>query len=106
MIARRGFLGAILAAGVAPAFVRAGVLMPVKEIWVPPPIVAPSGQLGHVASKFYEMEIGRVEGFRFIESPTLHDIRKAVKAIKPKHISGESYYAFVHSKRAREWPFA
>lgn len=37
MIARRSFLGAILAAGVAPAFVRAGVLMPVKEIWVPGP---------------------------------------------------------------------
>ena len=36
MIQRRGFLGAILAAGIAPAFVRAGVLMPVKEIWVPP----------------------------------------------------------------------
>lgn len=29
---RRGFLGAILAAGFAPAFVGASVLMPVREI--------------------------------------------------------------------------
>lgn len=35
MIQRRSFLGVILAAGVAPAFVRSGVLMPVKEIWTP-----------------------------------------------------------------------
>lgn len=33
---RRGFLGAILAAGMAPAFVGAKVLMPVKQIIVPP----------------------------------------------------------------------
>lgn len=37
MLKRRSFLASILAAGVAPAFVRAGVLMPVKEIWVPEP---------------------------------------------------------------------
>lgn len=35
---RRGFLGAILATGMAPAFVKAGVLMPIKTIWTPPPI--------------------------------------------------------------------
>jgi hypothetical protein len=36
---RRSFLGSILAACAAPAFVRAGVLMPIKEpIWVPPSI--------------------------------------------------------------------
>jgi len=32
---RRGFLQAILAAGVAPAFVGSGVLMPVRELWTP-----------------------------------------------------------------------
>lgn len=36
MTTRRGFLGAILAAGVAPAFAGSGVLMPVKKLWVPP----------------------------------------------------------------------
>lgn len=35
MLKRRSFLAGILAASVAPAFVRSGVLMPVKEIWVP-----------------------------------------------------------------------
>lgn len=39
MIQRRSFLGAILASGLAPAFVRSGVLMPVKEVWVPPVVV-------------------------------------------------------------------
>lgn len=32
---RRGFLGAMLAAGIAPLIVKAGVLMPVKKIVVP-----------------------------------------------------------------------
>ena len=32
MITRRGFLGAILAAGVAPAVVKAGNLMPVRPV--------------------------------------------------------------------------
>lgn len=36
MTTRRGFLGAILAAGVAPAFVGSNVLMPVKKLWTPP----------------------------------------------------------------------
>lgn len=36
MTTRRGFLGAILAAGMAPAVVKAGVLMPIKrEVWTP-----------------------------------------------------------------------
>jgi hypothetical protein len=33
---RRSFLGAILAAGVAPAFAGSGVLMPVRKLWTPP----------------------------------------------------------------------
>ena len=35
MIQRRGFLGSILAAGMAPAFVGAKVLMPVRAIAMP-----------------------------------------------------------------------
>lgn len=34
---RRGFLGAILAAGMAPAIVKAEILMPCRRIIVPPP---------------------------------------------------------------------
>jgi hypothetical protein len=36
---RRGFLGGIFAAGIAPAFVGASVLMPVKKIIAPPEFV-------------------------------------------------------------------
>ena len=32
---RRGFLGAILAAGVAPAFIGSSILMPVRKIVIP-----------------------------------------------------------------------
>jgi hypothetical protein len=32
---RRGFLGAILAAGAAPVFVGSSILMPVKRVWAP-----------------------------------------------------------------------
>ena len=33
MINRRGFLQSILAAGIAPAVVGSGILMPVRQIW-------------------------------------------------------------------------
>lgn len=32
---RRGFLGAILAAGVAPVFIKSNILMPVRSIFIP-----------------------------------------------------------------------
>lgn len=39
MIARRSFLSGILAAGMAPAIVKAGILMPLApRIWVPDPL--------------------------------------------------------------------
>jgi Rieske Fe-S protein len=42
MTTRRGFLGAMLAAAVAPAFVKADILMPVRKIIVPSAeIIAP-----------------------------------------------------------------
>lgn len=47
-------MASILAAGVAPAFVRSGVLMPVKEIWVPEPhkffaaVMRPNGEVEYV----------------------------------------------------------
>lgn len=36
MTTRRGFLSAALAACAAPAYVKAGILMPVKKVWTPP----------------------------------------------------------------------
>lgn len=33
---RRSLLGAMLAACAAPAYVKAGILMPVRQIWTPP----------------------------------------------------------------------
>jgi len=38
-ITRRGFLQAILAAGVAPAVIDSGVLMPVRKIVTSPPLI-------------------------------------------------------------------
>lgn len=40
-IKRRGFLGAILAAGVAPAFIGSSILMPVKAIALPAALDVP-----------------------------------------------------------------
>lgn len=89
MIARRGFLAALLALGAAPAIVRASSLMPIKapKVWVP------------------EMEIGVYEGFRFIESPvlalTIARIRQMAAEARVasgvyERISGD-YIAFAHS---------
>lgn len=39
MMRRRGFLGSILAAGFAPAFIGSQVLMPVKAITKPQPMI-------------------------------------------------------------------
>jgi hypothetical protein len=36
MTSRRGFLGGILAAAIAPVFIRPEVLMPVRQITAPP----------------------------------------------------------------------
>jgi hypothetical protein len=59
MTTRRSFLGAILAAGVAPAAIGSGILMPVRKI----ARVDPFGQFGFV----------QWDNFRFIESPMLYE---------------------------------
>ena len=38
---RRGFMKAILLAGVAPAFIPSGILTPVRKLIVPPGLVLP-----------------------------------------------------------------
>lgn len=45
MTTRRSFLGSILAAGMAPAIVKAEILMPVRKIIVPPTLI--TGEIGH-----------------------------------------------------------
>lgn len=46
---RRGFLGAILAAGVAPAFVGSSVLMPIRKLFIPrgPFVTIDDGEIVH-----------------------------------------------------------
>ena len=57
---RRGFLGAILAAGVSPAFVSSGILMPIKRpIEVPPLFTAEDIEHG----LFYGMQPGDIVTF-------------------------------------------
>lgn len=49
MVTRRGFLNGILAAGVAPYVVTtAGVLMPVRKLWVPDDYIMVGDEIGHV----------------------------------------------------------
>lgn len=65
---RRGFLKGILAAGVAPAVVGSGILMPVRKLIMP-------------------MEIGTWEGFTFVQSGsgatsrTVQDALRAADAV-------------------------
>lgn len=47
ILSRRGFLAGIIAAGMAPAIVRAGIIMPIKPqlIVAPPPLIIERGGL-------------------------------------------------------------
>ena len=74
---RRGFLQSILAAGVAPAFVGASILMPVRKIWTPPEPIWNGfaygryviiGNAGHTVVTIDAMEHGGVK------HPTPHPI--------------------------------
>jgi hypothetical protein len=62
MTTRRSFLGSILAAGMAPAIVKAEILMPVRKIIVPPPI--------------YRGEIGSLYGFSIISQDCVLDAQR------------------------------
>lgn len=74
MIARRGFLHAILAAGMAPAVVKASSLM---RIVVPSTTILRPGDAGYTdtfcelehSMPLFKGEIGHYEKIRFIESP-------------------------------------
>lgn len=97
MMNRRGFLGAILASGMAPAIGHAGILMPVRSIILPPRLSEKGVYIsedmpldphpwkywmdlheaqadfnralrnGEPVEHFYE-EVGSFESFRFIRS--------------------------------------
>jgi hypothetical protein len=73
---RRGFLASILAAGVAPAAIGSGVLMPIKRIVLPEylEIVDPTVN-ALIYATLYPMEIGRYEGFRYITSQQMQELR-------------------------------
>lgn len=68
MISRRGLLGAMLAAAVAPAVVRASSLMPIAA----PKIILPP--------TLFTGEIGVLEGFRVITTPTFWDLSLVTEA--------------------------
>lgn len=62
MTTRRGFLGAMLAAAVAPAIVRAQSLMPIQA-----PKIVTVDAIARIKAEILRGELGRVDGFRFIE---------------------------------------
>lgn len=74
MTTRRSLLGAMLAACAAPAYVKAGILMPVRQIVVPDPF----GQRGYVSWPWYQdrivmnedwMEPGKLWGHSHVNTP-------------------------------------
>lgn len=93
MMNRRGFLASILAAGVAPAAIGSGVLMPIKRIVLPAycEILDPTMDALSYPSKFlYPMEIGRYENVRFIESKVVHQF-EVVPRRRPLFVGAGSY---------------
>jgi hypothetical protein len=77
MITRRGLLRGILAAGIAPAFIKAEILMPVRQIIVP-------------AQEIYTGGIDMVEKIYFAAS------RDDPLAQRARYRSGE-FVVFAHS---------
>jgi hypothetical protein len=93
IITRRGLLAGILAACAAPAIVKASSIMtinPRQGLWVPPlktRTITANWTLEELPDKLYDMEIGRIEGFRFVSEPydalteaeerAVHDIMEA-----------------------------
>jgi hypothetical protein len=87
---RRGFLGglaSILAAGVAPAAVGSGILMPVRQLIAPTEgIVVMGWDMGHGdATDIWRCEVGRYDGVRMIRTP--HEVRKAASAAHSKYMA-------------------
>lgn len=62
---RRGFLQSVLAAGVAPAFVGSGILMPVRKLITAPDIITP---------KSIEFELGEWSGVTIYSSPIAREV--------------------------------
>lgn len=78
---RRAFLAGmagILASGVAPGVGHTGIVMPVRRIIAPPSLayedvtctIAEYGRLYEDFTDPAVMQIGRFDGFRFVESPS------------------------------------
>ncbi len=57
---RRGFLKSILAAGVAPAVVGSGVLMPVRKIFAPPAFIGIDPAMGRDSTAVVFRRYGRL----------------------------------------------
>jgi hypothetical protein len=118
---RRSFLAGILAAAVAPAIARSGVLMPVKPpIWTPPTtgFIRVDQAFGESHSAIFTGEIGRWEGIRIVESPlrevpadvragpvaalTLRMVDDVVRRMARLNIPADDRLLLVHPSTARE----
>lgn len=117
---RRGFLGAILAAGVAPAAIGSGVLMPVKRIVTPDrnfyhnlvrwaddfmagasPIVVNS-----LPPELMHGELGVIEGMRFITSAYIVDSagKRFSPFSEPKRVKRDDRLIMVvHPEESEAW---
>lgn len=106
---RRSFLASMLAASVAPAFVKAGVLMPVKQIVVPEPgtyddILNDDIKHLYPDSEYYRAELGVIMGMMIKETAqrkgfTRHFLERQLKSTLVKPYDAP---LFVHSESWRD----
>lgn len=83
---RRGLLRGILAAGMAPAIAKAGILMPVRDIIVPR--IDPFGQFGYI------------DNVRFITTPFwAEEMLQKIAPIREPFFSKEYPARFVDFRR-------
>lgn len=100
---RRGFLGAMLAACAAPAIVRAESIMRIAAPEIIVSDVAAIVSQYEALYGFTAMEIGRIEGFRFILSPDLpvfadgHMTTTKRRAQRPTTYPGSGHFVSANS---------
>ena len=111
MINRRGFLKGILAAGVAPAFIGSDVLMPVKNLALPPDDVLTLADLREIMLRAQHDMATFGQGYLFVTSQQEInaassfgvDLRKS-QSIKPNRIIVQNRLPVVRAELAgAEW---
>lgn len=92
MITRRAFLQSILAAGIAPAVCKAGILMPVRSI------VAPAQEL-FIPQGVFRGELGEWEGMRIIVSDAKASMNRLCASPLAAQIYSKALYDDISAKR-------